>query len=634
MKEDLDRLKKDPSVIRLYAQRVKLERQGNRYRGSCPFHADSTPSLDVYPDKEDGTPLYKCLGCEARGNIFQFVSKFDHISMNEAIKLVKVYVTGTPENEARVVDSVFKPVGQAKPKTVLSLADIAKYERALEQNPDAIAWLQRERGVSYETAKRLHTGYCQDIGKLIGATDQDVRDKGWIVLPCVEGDKVHAIKFRSIARKVFRRMMGMASEVLYNADTVDLLEPVFLTEGEFDTMVLEQAGFRATSLPNAACKTTPEMKDKLLRAELVVLAGDNDGAAGTEKMKKLWAELGDRSAFLEWPAGWKDANATFLKECKGNVDEFKYTVSGLLSAAKAVVMPGIYSLQESMRSHHQTDLANHPERFRFPWKNVDAMAIILPGDVVAVLATNTKMGKTCWLMNATIDAALIHGEVVLNYQCELEPDRFNTTVAAHVLRKDRNHLTREDIEDAARRLGSARYYVGSNPALNTVGPVLDLIEAAIKRLGATVVVLDHIHFICRNASDEIKAQADASQRIANMSKRYRCKFFMVEQPRKSNQNSRGKRLHISDGKGSEALHSDAAAIFAIHRDMATITDPPPPDPYSPITSVHLLGGARSKGDGASESRLIFVGNLATFSEMVSAPSDGPGDGGLFDGQPV
>lgn len=636
MIEDLDKLKKDPSIIRLYAKRVRLERQGNRFRGSCPFgtHDDSTPSFDIYPDKADNTLIFKCLGCGSSGNIFQFISKIDHIPMNEAIKVVRSFVNGAPETEARSVDEIFKPVGQAKPKVVLSLSDIAKYERALEQNPEAIAWLQRERGISYETAKRLHTGYCQDIGKLIGPNDQDVRDKGWIVLPCVEGAKVHAIKFRSIARKVFRRMMGMSSEVLYNVDTVDLLEPVFLTEGEFDTMVLEQAGFRATSLPNATCKTTPEMKDKFLRAELVVLAGDTDGAAGTEKMKKLWAELGDRAALLEWPAGWKDANATFLKECGGSIAEFKVAVGHLLSAAKSVVMPGIYSLQESMRAHHQTDLANHPERFRFPWKNVDSMAIILPGDVVAVLATNTKMGKTCWIMNATLDAALTHGEVVLNYQCELEPDRFNTMVAAYILRKDRNHLSNADIDDAARRLGNAKYYVGSNPALNTVGPVLDLIEAAIKRLGATVVVLDHIHFVCRNASDEIKAQADASQRIANMSKRYRVKFFMVEQPRKSNQQSRGKRLHISDGKGSEALHSDAAAIFAIHRDQVTVTDPPPPDTYSPITHVHLLGGARSKGDGAAEARLIFFGNFAAFNEMVNAPVDDQTDGGLFDGQPV
>jgi replicative DNA helicase len=385
------------------------------------------------------------------------------------------------------------------------------------------------------------------------------------------------------------------------------------------------------SLPNATAKVTPEMKDQLLSSELVVLAGDCDNAVGSETMKKLWAELDDRATLLQWP-NWKDANDTFLKDSKGDIKAFRELVEKLVSAARSVVMPGIYSLQESMMSHHQSDLANHPKRFRFPWKNVDEMAIILPGDVVAILATNTKMGKTCWIMNATVYAAQMHDEVVLNYQCELSLDRFNTMVAAYKLRRDRNHLSVEDINEAAKRLGNAKYYIGSNPALNTVGPVLDLIEAGIRRLGATVVVLDHIHFVCRNASDEIKAQSDASQRISNMAKKYQVKFFMVEQPRKATQQNRGKRLQVSDGKGSEALHSDAAAIFAIHRDLVKILEPPPPDPYSPLTQVYLLGGARSKGDGSSEARLMFLGKFACFNELAYERDDlqNPADRDTFE----
>jgi replicative DNA helicase len=201
-------------------------------------------------------------------------------------------------------------------------------------------------------------------------------------------------------------------------------------------------------------------------------------------------------------------------------------------------------------------------------------------------------------------------------------------VAAYVLGKDRNHLSKDDHKKAAAllRKDGVKYYIGSEPAYNTVTPVLKLIENAIKRLRPTVVVLDHIHFICRNEKDEIKAQADASQWIARMSKLHKVKFFMIEQPRKSNQQNRGKRLQISDGKGSEALHSDAAAIFAIHRDLVKQTDPPPPDAYSPITSIHLLGGARSKGDGASEGRLMFNGKHALFTEIMRNPEPGEAPG--------
>jgi hypothetical protein len=624
MQNDLDELKKSPVVLRLYKQRVKLEHNGPRFRGTCPLgkHKDSTPSFDVF--LHEGVYLFNCMGCGSKGNIFQFISTIDGIPMNDAIKLVRSYVQSSPEHGAEEVDKVFKPaLTENKPKLAAPLTAVARYEEALAKNQQAQDWLKK-RGITYETAKQLHTGYIQDIGALIGQNDHDIQDQGWIVLPCVEGDKVVSIKFRSIARKAFRKQKGMASDVLYNVDDIDPLEPVFLTEGEFDTMVLKQAGFRAVSLPNATSNTTPAMLDKLLASDLIVLAGDNDGAVGTEKMKQLWTDLPDRATLLEWPAGCKDANETFLTESKGDVTDFKERVNNLVNNAKSVVMPGIYSLAESMTAHNQSDLANHPRRFRFPWKNVDEMAIILPGDVVAVLATSTKMGKTCWIMNATLSAAMNHNEIVLNYQCELDTDRFNTMVAAYVLGKDRNHLTKSDHAAAAKILKDAgvRYYVGSNPALNTVGPVLKLIEQAITRTRATVVVLDHIHFICRNEKDEIKAQADASQWIARMTKMHKVKFFMIEQPRKSNQQNRGKRLQISDGKGSEALHSDAAAIFAIHRDLVKVTEPPPPDSYSPITYVHLLGGARSKGDGAAEGRLMFNGKFALFSEIARSPEPG------------
>jgi len=628
MQNDLDELKKNPVTLRLYTKRVKLEHNGPRFRGSCPLgtHTDSTPSFDVF--LHEGVYLYKCMGCGKTGNIFQFVSTIDKIPMNEAIKLVREYVNGSPEHGAEIVDQVFKAPIDVAPKKVLPLSAIARFEEALARNQTAKDWLLKERGITYNVAQKLHTGYVEDIGSLIGQNDQDIQDKGWIVLPCVQRDQVVSIKFRSIARKAFRKQTGMSSDVLYNIEDIDPLEPVYLTEGEFDTMVLKQAGFRAVSLPNATCKTTPAMTSQLLESDLIVLAGDNDKGVGTDKMTKLWVDLPDRSTLLEWPAACKDANETYLVECKGDVEAFRKKVVELTKVARSVVMPGIYSLADSMVAHHQSDLANHPRRFRFPWKNVDEMAIILPGDVVAVLATNTKMGKTCWMLNATLYAAMEHGETILNYQCELDIDRFNTVVASHILGKDRNHLTHEDHVDAAKilREKEVHYYIGSNPSYNTVTPVLNLIEDAIKRVHATVVVLDHIHFICRNERDEVKAQADASQRIANMAKKHKVKFFMIEQPRKSNQQSRGKRLQISDGKGSEALHSDAAAIFALHRDLVKQTDPPPQDVYSPITHVHLLGGARSKGDGASESRLMFNGKLALFSEINRNPEPGEAPG--------
>jgi len=63
---------------------------------------------------------------------------------------------------------------------------------------------------------------------------------------------------------------------LFNTEAISPFDPVFVCEGEFDACALEQAGFRAVSLPSAAAKPTPEQKDKLMQASMVVLSGDND----------------------------------------------------------------------------------------------------------------------------------------------------------------------------------------------------------------------------------------------------------------------------------------------------------------------------------------------------------------------
>ena len=200
-------------------------------------------------------------------------------------------------------------------------------------------------------------------------------------------------------------------------------------------------------------------------------------------------------------------------------------------------------------------------------------------------------------MNVLVYDARKYGEVVLNYSAELSTDEYANLVTAHILKKDRNTTTKEDRALAAAKLGGARFHIGYNPDLTRVEPVLDLIEAGIRRLGATVVVLDHLHFVTRNETDTIKAQENAMQRIKNISREYGVKFIVVGQPRKSVQQYRGKPVHITDAKGSESYTSDADAVVAMHREMAKVVDPqhPPREPYESKTKIFLQKGALAGG---------------------------------------
>lgn len=609
-------LKSKPEIIQVFHNRLSLLKENGELVCLCPFHDEKTASFKVF--QHQGVWLFKCFGCQKTGNGIQFVADFDHIPFGAAMKKVEQELTKNLEwhNNKNLVESTFQPVQKTdKKKLVIPLSKYYPLEQGLTNSKEAQAWLLKERGIIYDVAKQLHIGYRRVLGDIAGDKNRDISDHGWLAFPYLDGSgNVAGIKYRSMARKVFCHQPGMSAGI-FGMETIDPLEVLFVTEGEFDALCLQQAGFRAISLPSASYKLSPDQKDRIMEASQIILAGDTD-ATGQESMQRLWNDFQERTHLLTWPGGWKDANEVFLQMAGGNVEAFRKIVNEEVQKAKAIPAPNIYSLPESMVSANRTNLSDHPNRLHAPWPSVDKMAIILPGSVVTISATNTKMGKSCFVMDWTVEAAR-QGEIVLNYQCELSIDEFSNMVAAHVLKKSRNSLSKDDYKEASRQLEGIQYYIGRNPTLVTVNPVLDLIEAAIRRFGATVVVLDHLHFICRNEQNPVQAQENAMQRIKNMAVKYGVKFIVVGQPRKANQASKGKVIHVTDIKGSETFGSDADAIFIIHRDNIIVKDPtnPPKDDYSPQTEVHLLG-ARSKGDGGTFCILTFIGEWATFWEQT------------------
>ena len=617
---NLERIKSHPAVLKLYQARLKgqLHRDGHNYIANCPFHTEKTPSFKI-DTRPNSRFLYTCFGGCGGGDIIDFIKRIDRVDAGTAIQTVKKFIgeKETPwDRDREKVEQVFQEVVDDAPKE-FSRIPLAKYDdkccRDLLANKQAMTWLYDCRGIHDETAQELKLGYTQDVGSKGG----DVHDKGWIAIPYIEGEEVAYLKYRSIVEKQFCAKPGMKPG-LFNSEAIDAFSPVYVTEGEFDAAILVQAGFAAVSLPSARNPKgrpvlLPEWKDQLMEAKQVILAGDTD-SVGSEMMDKLWREI--PSVKLDWPTGMKDANQTFLEYCKRDVSVFRTLVESLTIVARSRPMPGVSSIQEAMMSSTSTNVADDPQRLRFPWPKVDEMAVIPPGSVVVISATNTGMGKTQMVAQSTLYGAREFDEVILNYQAELSVEQFVNVIASNTLQKDRNHLTKADLQQAAQLLKGVKYYVGRDTTLTTIGPVLDLIEAAVQRLGATIVVLDTFHAVCLNEDDEVKAQANAMQRIKNMTVQYGLKWIIVSQPRKAKSGDRGKRTHVSDNKGSEAITSTADVAMALHRDWIQNKDPlnPPSDVYSPETEVHLQK-ARFKGDGTSMAKLFFVGKTCTFREL-------------------
>ena len=296
------------------------------------------------------------------------------------------------------VEQVFKPVAEPKTYKTLDLVRWSKLESALESSLEAIKYLQEQRGVTLATAQQLKLGFAPSIGsQMAGEAGSDIADKGWIAFPSIEDDKIVSVKYRSIIRKKpggFARQPGMAT-AMFGTQEIDPFEPVYVVEGEFDQLCMTQAGFKSVSVPSAGAKLTPEMKDKLMQAASVILAGDTD-ATGSGYMSKLWKELSERTYLLTWPTNCKDANQTWLEYSKRDPQHFRKTVEEFTSKAKSTPLPDIYSIQEVMKNGEDTSLANREDRLRFPWQQVDSGAILLPGSVLGAISTSTGQGKIIW----------------------------------------------------------------------------------------------------------------------------------------------------------------------------------------------------------------------------------------------
>ena len=55
---------------------------GGSLKGLCPFHDERSPSFHVTPAKG----LYHCFGCQAGGDVIDFVMKTDMVTFSEAVE--------------------------------------------------------------------------------------------------------------------------------------------------------------------------------------------------------------------------------------------------------------------------------------------------------------------------------------------------------------------------------------------------------------------------------------------------------------------------------------------------------------------------------------------------------------------
>ena len=153
----IDQVRLSIDIVDVVGDHVALTRRGKSFVGLCPFHDDSSPSLNVSQEKQ----IYKCFACGAGGNSFTFLRDIENISFIEAVRQLADRA-GIALPDAKPADpdqqEVFDQLYRANELAVKYFHHLLTQD---EKAADAMAYLEN-RGINRDVIDTFSLGYAPD----------------------------------------------------------------------------------------------------------------------------------------------------------------------------------------------------------------------------------------------------------------------------------------------------------------------------------------------------------------------------------------------------------------------------------------------------------------------------------------
>jgi len=351
----VDDIKSSISIIEIAEREgLRLKKSGSGlYKSLCGFHSETKPSLTFDINKN----LFRCYSCQEHGDVINFYAKKHGLSNQEAIKQL-TNSTGIKRAEKGLVS----PKRAEPKKKQLKLSPDGVY-RALKEfcgelDPESRAYLtSQSRGLTDDTIKQfsifsikdykkarqflINKFLLEDLQSLVlfsgnkgkqpkQGTNRFLFSRHKIIIPLIENGKITAIRGRYFYKGQtepgyhfgkYHSTAGVMGK-LFNADILKTLEKgdrVYLCEGEFDTMILQQNGHNAVGLlgvGNYSDETIKRLNDFDL---MVAFDDDERGRKEAEKISNIFYKQTRRVADREkLPDGIKDITELFIYKAKQN----------------------------------------------------------------------------------------------------------------------------------------------------------------------------------------------------------------------------------------------------------------------------------------------------------------------------
>lgn len=379
----IDQVRDRTDIVEVISSYIPLKKIGRNYKTTCPFHNEKTPSFVVSPDKQ----IYHCFGCNAGGNVFSFLMKYENMEFPEAVEtLAKKAGIALPRSQGSRKDEDVR----ANQLYGVNESACKFFQDSLAGNKTAKEYLA-SRGLGDDMVSRFRIGFAPDSWQELidffktKNVKTDILERAGLV---VVNDKAsHYDRFRN--RITFpildlkERILGFGARVLdaslpkyvnspetpiyskgknlyglnFSKEFIKKKNHVLVVEGYLDFLVPFQAGVNNIIATLGTAFTVDQLKLLKRHTNTVVMVYDPDEAGEAASLRNLDLVIteGMNVYIAELPVGFdpdgyirKFGTDEFAKVIKASKNLFDYKIEKLAKRFNMNTMSGKANIASEM----------------------------------------------------------------------------------------------------------------------------------------------------------------------------------------------------------------------------------------------------------------------------------------------
>jgi len=310
--DKIEEIRNTADILDIVSESVVLKKTGKNYQGLCPFHTEKTPSFSVNPSRQ----IFYCFGCGTGGNVFSFLMKKEGLSFPEVVRdLARRYAIDIPV--ARMTPEQKQRMNEREQVFGINRLAMSFFTECLSSDAGKTArhYLVK-RGIQLETIEKFQLGFAPEGWRHLVNFFQKKRvplamaEKAGLIVNRKSGSGYYDAFRNRIVFPIFnisKQSVGFGGRVMDDAmpkyinspetpvynksrllygchlakSAARSCETIFVVEGYFDLIALQQQGF-TNSVATLGTALTSEhvkiLKGFVGRSGKVILVFDSDTA--------------------------------------------------------------------------------------------------------------------------------------------------------------------------------------------------------------------------------------------------------------------------------------------------------------------------------------------------------------------